>query len=508
MNNEAKNAKKRSEIKFSLLLDVLKKFAIVIAIVTVLVGALAGAYVKVFTRTKYSASARFNVINVLPDKEYIDVTMLTAAEAIADNCVDIIREDCVIAEAVDQHRLDKALGTDRATAISKVASMVSAGKPSADSAIFTVTVTSYDVQQTYDVITAVQAVLPGVIEDMYTLTESSKISTTIKPLAKTESIDDVREVRSSAVKYALVGMAAAFVVSYVVAFLVYINDTKVYDDSTIKSRFTSPVIGVIPEWESGEDKKSTRKKGGRVVIGNNRDYTGKLLCKETPFAVSEAFNTLRTNLCYSTAAEQCPVFAVTSDFSGAGKSVISSNIALSLSMLGKRTLLLDCDLRRPEIARIFNIDAKNGVSELLSGNAATVDEVVYKYNKNLDIIFAGCIPPNPSELLGSEKMKELVAYAKERYDYVIIDTPPAFEVSDIGVISQVLTGAVMVARSNYSDVDAISASEELIKGVNGRIVGYVVNGVDLKSGSAYYYAKKGRYSSRAYYTPYRTDKTV
>ncbi len=509
MNNEVKSAKKRSEIKFSLLLDVLKKFVIVIAIITVLVGALAGAYVKLFTRTRYSASARFNVINVLPDKEYIDVTMLTAAEAIADNCVDIIREDCVIAEAVDQHRLDKALGVDRSTAISKVASMVSAGKPSADSAIFTVTVTSYDIQQTYDVITAVQSVLPGVVEDMYTLTESSKISTTIKPLAKTESIDDVREVRSSAVKYALVGMAAAFVVSYVVAFLVYINDTKVYDDSTIKSRFTSPVIGIIPEWGSGENgKKSSRKKHGRIDLGRNRDYTGKLLCKDTPFAVSEAFNTLRTNLCYSTAAEKCPVFAVTSDFSGAGKSVISSNVALSLSLLGKRTLLLDCDLRRPEIVRIFAADAKFGVSEILSGNVASEDDVIYKYNKNLDIIFSGCIPPNPSELLGSEKMKELIASAKEKYDFIIIDTPPAFEVSDIGVISQVLTGTVMVARSNYSDVDAIDTSEELIKGVNGRIVGYVVNGVDLKSGSAYYYAKKGKYSSRAYYTPYRTDKTV
>ena len=522
MNNEVKNVKKRTDISFTLLLDVLRKFIAVIAIVTVIVGALAGAYVKFFTRTKYSASAEFNVINVLPDKEYIDATMLTAAEAIATNCVDIIRKDSVIATAVDDHRLDKSLNLDRSAAIKKVASVVSAGKPSSESAIFTVTVTTYDIQETYEIISAVQSVLPGVVEEMYTLTDNSKISTTIKPLAITESIDDVREVRSSAVEYALIGMAATFVVSYVVAFLIYINDTKIYDDSTIKARFSSPVIGVIPDWESRTDSKKSSRKKKQIHVGRNRDYTGKLLCKHTPFAVSEAFNTLRTNLCYSTAAERCPVFAITSDFSGAGKSVISSNVALSLSMLGKRTLLLECDLRRPELAKIFSAEAKIGLSEFLSGNAASAEDVTYKHDNNLDIIFSGRIPPHPSELLGSEMMRELIASSKEKYEYIIIDTPPAFEVSDVGVISPLLTGTVMVARSNYSDVDAIAASEELINGVNGRIVGYVVNGLDLKLGSAYYYRKSkygyrkyyryskyskySKYSRYArYYTPYRTE---
>ncbi len=520
MNNEVTNGKKRSEINFSLLLTVLKKFIIVIAIITVLVGVVAGAYVRFFTRTKYSASSKFNVVNVLSNNEYIDATMLAAAADIATNCVDIIRENVVISTAVDKHRLDKTLGVDREEAITKVASMVSASKSSSDSAIFTVTVTTYDMQLTYDVICAIHDVLPGVVEDLYTVTDNSKISTTIKTLAKTETINDVREVRSSALEYALIGMAAAFIISYVVAFLVYINDTKIYDESTVKARFDSPVIGVIPDWEAHSDsKKSGRKKKKTIILGSNRDYTGKLLCKDTPFAVSEAFNTLRTNLCYSTAAEKCPAFAITSDFSGAGKSVISANVALSLSMLGKKTILLECDLRRPELAKIFSSDRKEGLSELLSGNAASADEVVYKHDKNLDIIFSGHIPPNPSELLGSEMMRELVDACKEKYEFIIIDTPPAFEVSDVGVISPLLTGTVMVARSNYSDVDAISASEELIKGVNGRIVGYVINGVDLKLGSAHYYRKSKygyrkyyRYSKYAkysryarYYTPYRSE---
>ena len=511
MNNEATNGKKRLDISFSLLLDVFKKFLILIIIATVLVGVVAGACVELFTRTRYSASARFNVVNVLSSNEYIDATMLTAAAEIATNCVDIIRENVVVATAVDEHRLDQVLGVERDKAIAHVASMLSAGKSSDDSAIFTVTVTTYDMQLTYDVISAIQDVLPGVVENMWTITDTSKIATTIKPLARTESINDVREVRRSAVKYALVGMAAAFVISYAVAFLVYVNDTKIYDESTVKAQFDSPVIGVIPEWETQSSDKKSKHKKNKIHVGNNRDYTGKLLCNSTPFAVSEAFNTLRTNLCYSTAAERCPVFAITSDFSGVGKSVISANVALSLSMLGKKTLLLECDLRRPEIAKIFSADQKGGLSELLSGNAASTDEVVYKHDKNLDIIFSGRIPPNPSELLGSEMMRELVASSKDKYEFIIIDTPPAFEVSDVGVVSPLLTGTVMVARSNYSDVDAIRASEELIKGVNGRIIGYVINGVDLKVGSGHYYgkskyAKYAKYSRYArYYTPYRTE---
>lgn len=508
MNNEVTSGKKRTEISFSLLFDVLKKFIVWIAVITVLVGCLAGAYVKLFTRTRYSASSKFNVINVLSSNEYVDPNMLNAAALIATNCVDIIREDRVIATAVDTHRLDKKLGLDRESAIKSVGSMVSAGKSENDSPIFTVTVTTYDMQTTYDVICAIQDVLPGVVENMWTTTDTSKIAIKLAPLAETETVNDVREVRRSAIKYALAGMAGAFVVSYAVAFFLYINDTKVYDDTTIKAHFEAPVIGIIPEWEGDTEKKKTRYKrikrnGG---LGPERDYTGKLLCQQTPFAVSEAFNTLRTNLCYSTAAERCPVFAVTSDFSGSGKSVISANVALSLAMLGKRTLLIECDLRRPELGKIFSRDSECGMSELLSGNASSAEEVICKYDKNLDIIFSGHIPPNPSELLGGDMMRTLIDSCREKYDFIIIDTPPVFEVSDIGVISHLITGTVMVARSNYSDVGAITVSEELIKGVNGRIIGYVVNDVDIKAGYSYY--GKSKYGYRKYYkyarynTPY------
>lgn len=233
-----------------------------------------------------------------------------------------------------------------------------------------------------------------------------------------------------------------------------------------------------------------------MLSGDKRNYKGKLLTSSTPFGVTEAFNTLRTNLCYATAAEKCPVFAITSDFSGVGKSVISANVAASFAMLGKKTLLIECDLRRPELSRVFNVEKGIGLSELLSGVVTNRDEIMRSVGyDNLDVVFSGRIPPNPSELLGSETMASFIKECRESYDIIIVDTPPAYEVSDIGVISSLLTGTVMVARSNYSDINAIYAAEELINGVNGRVIGYVVNDVEYKSGAGY---RKNKYGYRGY----------
>ncbi len=520
MNTEVTNETNHASISISALLGALKKFLILIIIATVVVGALAGVCVKLFTKTSYSANAKFQVVNVLPSNAYISDAMLSAAADIAGNCVEIIREPEVIKAAVN-HKLPNGetlvefLGAaSEEQAVSIVAGMVAAGKASDDSAIFTVSVNTSDMNVTYQVINAIQDVLPTVVKEIYNVSENNQIMTQLRPLDKVESINEVYSVRASSVKYALIGAAVAFVLSYIVCFFIYINDTKVYDDSTIKAHFSAPVIGIIPEWNiPGQETSSRRSKKRSVVAGDKRDYTGKLLSSQTPFAVMEAFNTLRTNLCYSTAAEKCPVFAVTSDFSGAGKSVISANIATSLAMLGKKTLLVECDLRRPELAEVFEADKKvMGLSELLSGVVENKEAVISSVNQDgLSVVFSGRIPPNPSELLGSEKMAQFIKECRDEYDVIIVDTPPAFEVSDVGVIVPLITGTVMVARSNYSDVNAIEASEELINGVNGRIVGYVVNDVDFKSGGSYYYRKK-RYGYRGYrkyaryYSTYESKK--
>lgn len=504
MNTEI-NETKHTEITMSELFSALKKFLVLIIAATVIFGAAAGVYAGLFVKTKYTAKIEFNVVNLLPENEYITDSMLAAASDIAWTCVEMVDKNVLLEEAVTRHKLDEYLGCDKSTAISSVARLISADKSSDTSSIFSVSVTSLNADLTLTVIQAIQDVMPDVVTELYKLTDDSVVCTTIKLVTRVYGIEDVRTVNASVLKYAVIGALIGAVLSYAIAFVIYITDTKVYDESTVKARFDSPVLGIIPEWDT-EGGSGTRMTHRRALKSGTRDYNGKLISKETPFGVVEAFNTLRTNICYSSADESCPVYAITSDFSGAGKSVVSANIASSLSLFGKKTLLVECDLRRPELAAIFGVEKSAGISELLSGVKSSVDEIIATVpDTGLDVVFSGHIPPNPSELLGSERMREFIAQVKEKYDIIIIDTPPAFEVSDIGVIVPLVTGTVVVARSNYSDVNAIAASVELVSGIGGKIAGFVVNDVNYKATGAYR-SKTYRYGKYRYYSYYKSKE--
>lgn len=497
MNNEVTDVtaeSKSSRVTLTTLLGTVRRFFLIILIAAVAVAALSFGYVKLFTPLTYSASAKFYVSNQSQSNSTVDNSSLNAASGVTADCVELIRvNDTMMSNIVDSKGLDVVLGMDAVSAKNYVRAHVSASKSGEDSRIFVITVNTPSKAHTAEIMTALKETVPT---ELVSVLKPDESALNLK-ISSLETEINVYPVKDNPVTAGILGGAIAFVITFIICFFIFINDTKVYDDATIKEHFTAPVIGVIPEWNlPGQENNSQRNKKRSNLSGDKRDYKGKLLTSSTPFGVTEAFNTLRTNLCYSTAAEKCPVFAITSDFSGAGKSVISANVAASLAMLGKKTLLVECDLRRPELAEVFEVEKKEGLSELLSGVAKDRESVVTKVRyDNLDVVLSGRIPPNPSELLGSETMAEFINKSREIYDIIIVDTPPAYEVSDVGVIASLITGIVMVARSNYSDINAISASEELINGVNGRIVGYVVNDVDYKVGSGY---RKSKYGYRGY----------
>lgn len=509
MNNEVTevNAENKvSRVTLSTLIGTLKRFVVVILIATVLMASLSFAYVSFLTTETYSASAKFYVSNQAQSSATMDNSTLSAASNVTADCVELIKvSDTMMSNIVDDKELDKVLGMDAQSAKNYIKSHVSASKSGEDSRIFVITVNTPNKAHTAEIITALKESVPS---ELVSVLKPDESALNLK-ISSLEPEINVYPVKDSPFSAAVLGGAAAFVVSFIVCFFIFINDTKVYDDSTIKEHFTSPVIGVIPEWNiPGEDGTSVRNNKRSMLSGDKRNYKGKLLTSSTPFGVTEAFNTLRTNLCYATVANKCPVFAITSDFSGVGKSVISANVAASFAMLGKKTLLIECDLRRPELSQVFDVENGIGLSELLSGVATNRDEIMRSAGyDNLDVVFSGRIPPNPSELLGSETMASFIKECRESYDIIIVDTPPAYEVSDIGVISSLLTGTVMVARCNYSDINAISSAEELINGVNGRVIGYVVNDVEYKSGAGYgknKYGYRGYRKYARYYSSYET----
>ena len=225
----------------------------------------------------------------------------------------------------------------------------------------------------------------------------------------------------------------------------------------------------------------------------------KLLDAKTPFAVSEAFNQLRTNLLYATPADVgCPVYAITSVKESSGKSTIIANLAIAFSQIGKRVLLIDADMRCPAIYHFFGLEKRaKGLSELISGIES--DVIVRDVRPSLDVITSGRIPPNPTGLLSSAKLRELLAEWKGSYDAIFLDFPPMGIVSDAVIISDDITGYVFSILAGRDHAKDVLATIDAMEQVGAKILGTVLNDYDLKASGYYSYRYKYNYKYRSKY---------
>ncbi|GAB6168215.1 CpsD/CapB family tyrosine-protein kinase [Clostridium carnis] len=208
--------------------------------------------------------------------------------------------------------------------------------------------------------------------------------------------------------------------------------------------------------------------------------------KEPKSVVSERFKTLRTNLQYSSLDKEYKIIVITSSNPGEGKTTISANLALSLAEGEKKVALIDCDLRKPSVHRVFKISNRTGLSDVLIGqeNFSTASKV---YKENMTILTAGNIPPNPAEVLASEKMAKLLVWLKTEFDYVILDTPPIQVVTDSQILSTKADGTILVVRAEKTKKDELKNSIGLLKKVNANIIGTVLNGEENSKDDIYYH---------------------
>ena len=235
-------------------------------------------------------------------------------------------------------------------------------------------------------------------------------------------------------------------------------------------------------------KKSSENKSVVMNIAESR---------HVPFAVVEAYKTIRTNLTYLLSNSETKVFGITSPEAGEGKSTTAINMAIAFSQLGDKVLLIDADMRRSSIHKKIKIENNGGLSGILAG-FYKYDEVINHVSDTFDVITAGQVPPNPSELLGSARFKELVDEVGKKYSYVIIDTPPVDVVTDALVIAPQTAGLVLVVKDQVTPTDAIKRTIEAAKFADINILGAVMNGANPKSGRRYGYRKYGKYGYRKY----------
>lgn len=215
-----------------------------------------------------------------------------------------------------------------------------------------------------------------------------------------------------------------------------------------------------------------------------------ILDESSPFILQEAYKTMRTNLLFALRGNGCKRFCITSGVPGEGKSITILNLAISIAQTGKKVLLIDADLRRPALARLLGEDPIPGVSNVLVGQANVENAIRESIRTNLDVLFAGDVPPNPSELLGSEQMQELIETMSREYDYVLVDAPPVNLVSDCCIVASLLDGIVLLARSGVARKDGVKQAINQLRMTNTKILGCVLNGVEVAAKKYYRYNYK------------------
>lgn len=232
-----------------------------------------------------------------------------------------------------------------------------------------------------------------------------------------------------------------------------------------------------------------------------------ILSNKSGFQVQEAYKTLRTNIRFALHNSGCKKFCITSSLASEGKSITMLNLAISFAQTGQKVLLIDADLRRPSLARLLVEKASPGLSNVLAGLCTEKEAIRQSNYPGLDIMFSGEIPPNPSELLGSDSMRQLIDRMAERYDYILIDMPPVGIVSDVCVVAEMLDGVLFLVRQNESEKDAVSRSVKQLELANAKLLGFVMNGVGEEKRKGYKGYKKYGYRYYRYYGHYgRTEK--
>lgn len=233
----------------------------------------------------------------------------------------------------------------------------------------------------------------------------------------------------------------------------------------------------------------------------------KFINENRNFRINEAYKTLRTNLMFC--GKDIKVVAITSCSPGDGKSYVTKNLAISLAEVGKNVLLIDADLRKSTMIKNVEADGEIlGLSHLLSGQTQ-FENVIFQNKKipTLFTIFAGSFPPNPAELLSCDEFTRLIENARNEFDYILIDTPPLGSVIDSAIIADRSDGMIMVIRSDKTNYRFACGVKEQMEKTNCRILGAVLNAVDVSDKSKYYH----KYYSNYYYNDYSNyykDKSV
>ena len=378
--------------------------------------------------------------------------------------------------------------------------------------VFRVTVTSKDPEEATKIASAIAYILPRRIANIIQGTSAVVVDAAVMPTGASSP---------NYTKNTMIGFLFGIIAVMAAIVMRELLDNTIRSEEDVTQNCQHPILAPVPDLAaSGKGQYGYAREGQKKDDGAAGDKRNQpLVGKNIGFAAQESYKLLRTKLQFSFADDNaCHVIGISSALPGEGKSVTAINLAYSLSELGKRVILLDADMRRPTLAEKLNINKKPGLSSYLTGQS-DLNELVQNCNISGDeqafhVIAAGQNPPNPVELLSSNRMDMAIESLRKQYDYVIFDLPPIVEVSDTLAIAQKVDGVLVVVRQNHCNRLALNMTLRQLAFVDAKVLGVVFNAVADEGrpyGRKYYRYYKNRYGRyynryyRRYYHYYSHD---
>lgn len=466
-------------------------------------------YTKLCVPYQYTSSVSMYVKNAT-NKSAVDIVNssdMTASQELAETCIAILQEDVVVDEIGDmllqnytveeltpyfivEQNGDGTYSLMTSSVISKLYySTVN------ETELIRVTATCGDPVIAADMCNYVAEIAPDILVRVVGAGAVEAVG-----VAKVPSYPSA----PNANKNAVIGFLLGFILALGINVFKYLIDNTIKSGDDAVQRFNLPLIGEIPFYEFNGQSKNKKKNGilAKLSKNNNKEENDKqrqtMIDVDVPFAVQEAYNTMRNNMMFSLSTERKNVFVVSSPLPSEGKSTSTANLCISIGETESRVLLVDADLRKPVQHKMFNLTNKQGLSTVLAGMCSFEKAVNKKVHHNLDVLTAGPVPPNPSQMLAAENMVEFINSVKELYDYVVIDTSPINIVSDALVFAKQTAGIILVTRQDITTYDQVEKAVSSTNMYDVNLLGLVVNSVAASGGKYGRYGKYGHYGKYGY----------
>lgn len=460
MDDKIMNTNDEIEIDLSRIFGALAHNAWLIVITAILCAVITFVGTMLFVTPQYQSSTMFYVNNNSDSQGEASVGIssgdISASRGLVKSYIVILYTRETLNDVIDYAGVDRSYG--------EIRNMIAAEAVN-DTEIFRVDVTSSDPLEAERIANAIAQILPQRISSIIEGTSAKIVDSAVVPF---------RPSSPHKIQNAMVAFMLCLVLTAGVVIVLELMDTSIHSEEDISRNCKYPVLATIPDMEGhGKGPKQTCDKSPKKekveLVGGNINL-----------AAAESYKILRTKLQFSFADDgKCHIIGVSSAMVGEGKSLSAINLAYTTAQLGKRVLLIDCDMRRPSLADKISIKKHPGLSEYLKGQT-TVENLLQSCGVQDDAqvfhaVSAGQTPKNPMELLSSIRMEQMLEQLRSHYDYIILDLPPVGEVGDAMVAAKLTDGMLMVVRQDYCNRDALNSAMRQFEFVDAKILGIVFN---------------------------------